>query len=174
MSITPNDITTDRAFYIRELQAYLRAVQRYRTGSTLVPADGIFGSRTAAAVREFQQDEALPVTGAVDRTTWDALYAAYLVVNLALSLPAAIQSPALPGDALSVGTRSDGVAFLQIMLRQLAQRFPGLPAERVITGVYSPLTAEAVTAIQQLSGLPETGTVDKATWAAVTRLYAAG
>ena len=76
MSVPTNDISSDRAVYVRELQSYLRTIQRYRSGSTLVPLDGLYGSRTAAAVREFQQEEGLPVTGVVDRATWDALYAA--------------------------------------------------------------------------------------------------
>ena len=174
MSLITNDITVDRAVYIRELQSYLRAVQRYRTGSTLVPDDGIFGSRTAAAVREFQQEEGLPVTGIVDRATWDVLYLAYLAVLTALSPPAPIQSYQAPETALVPGDQGDGVAFLQVMLRRLAQRFPGIPAETVITGVYSPFTAEAVAAIQQHSGLPVTGNTNNATWEAVTRLYGTG
>ncbi|MBQ8683981.1 MAG: peptidoglycan-binding protein [Clostridia bacterium] len=174
MSLITNDISVDRAAYIRELQSYLRTVQRYRTGSTLVPADGIFGSRTTAAVREFQQEEGLPVTGIVDRATWDALYLAYLAVLTILSPPKPIQVYQTPETALVPGDQGDGVAFLQVMLRRLAQRFPGIRAETVITGVYSPVTAQAIAAVQRLSGLPETGNTDRATWEAVTRLYGTG
>ncbi len=174
MSIPPNDISVDRAVYVRQLQSYLRTIQRYRTGSTLVPDDGIFGSRTAAAVREFQQEEGLPVTGVVDRATWDALYLAYLHVLAILSPPAPIQSYQSPETALVPGDQGDGVAFLQVMLRRLAQRFPEIPVETVITGIYSPTTAEAVASIQRQSGLPVTGNTDKATWEAVTRLYGTG
>ncbi len=174
MSIPPNDISVDRAVYVRQLQSYLRTVQRYRTGSTLVPDDGIYGSRTAAAVREFQQEEGLPVTGVVDRATWDALYLAYLQVLTLLSPPVPIQSYQSPETALVPGDQGDGVAFLQVMLRRLAQRFPEIPTETVITGIYSPTTAEAAAAIPRQSGLPVTGNTDRATWEAVTRLYGTG
>ncbi len=38
-----------------------------------VPIDGVFESRTEAAVRRFQQRSGLPISGAVDQATWDAL-----------------------------------------------------------------------------------------------------
>ena len=174
MSVPTNDISSDRAVYVRELQSYLRTIQRYRSGSTLVPLDGLYGSRTAAAVREFQQEEGLPVTGVVDRATWDALYAAYREILTVQAPPEPIQSYQYPESALVPGDQGDGVAFLQIMLRRLAGRYPGIPAETVITGVYSPATAEAVAALQGVSGLPQTGNTDKATWEAITRLYATG
>lgn len=169
--MTTNDITADRAYYIRELQTYLAAIQRDRTGSTLVPVDGIYGGRTAAAVREFQQEESLPITGVVDRTTWEAVYRAYLEILAKAAAPTPIQGYQNPETALVPGDRGDGVAFLQIMLRRLAQRFPQIPAEQSITGIYSPATALAVAAVQKRSGLPETGQTDKATWDAVTSLY---
>lgn len=169
--ITPNDITQDRSFYIRELQQYLRTIQQFRTGSSFVPIDGIFGSRTAAAVEEFQREEGLPVTGEVDKDTWDALRRVYLEILLLYMSPIPIQGYQNPVLALLPGDRGDGVAFLQIMLRQLSARYPNIPAEPVITGIYSPATAQAVMAIQRLSGLPETGQTDKATWNAVTNLY---
>lgn len=169
--MTSNDITVDRAYYVRELQSFLRTVQRFRTGSTLVPADGIFGSRTAAALREFQQEERLPVTGVADRATWDTLYRAYLAVLAENAAPTPIQGYQTPAFALVIGDQGDGVAFLQIMLRRLATRYPSIPAETVISGVYELSTARAVAALQRLSGLPPTGQTDKATWNAVTALY---
>ena len=169
--MTPNDITVDRAFYIRELQSYLRAIQRDRTGSTLVPTDGSYGSRTTAAVREFQQEEGLPVTGVTDRTTWEAARRAYLEILAKTASPTPIQGYQTPQTALAPGDRGDGVAFLQIMLRRLAGRFPGIPAEESISGIYTPDTALAVAAVQAVSDLPQTGLTDKATWDAVTRLY---
>ena len=166
-----NDITTDRGVYIRELQTYLRAIQRDRTGSTLVPVDGIYGSRTAAAVREFQREEGLPATGTVDRTTWDAARFAYLDILEKNAVPTPIQGYRNPQVALVPGDRGDGVAFLQIMLRRLAQRYSQIPAETAVTGIYTPETALAVAAVQARSDLPETGLTDKATWDAVTKLY---
>lgn len=42
-----------------------------------IPLSGIYDEPTAAAVRIFQQRNALPATGGVDRATWNALANAY-------------------------------------------------------------------------------------------------
>lgn len=36
--------------------------------------DGVYGTRTTTAVKAFQKDNGLPVTGIVDRNTWAALF----------------------------------------------------------------------------------------------------
>ena len=58
---------------IRSLQSMLRLLQRHAGKPTTVVPDGIFGPETARAVREFQQQNGLPVTGAADLTTWNAV-----------------------------------------------------------------------------------------------------
>jgi Putative peptidoglycan binding domain/Transglycosylase SLT domain len=50
------------------IQRALRTVS-----SQPIEADGLFGSRTASAVREFQAKNGIPVSGAVDKATWSAL-----------------------------------------------------------------------------------------------------
>jgi Putative peptidoglycan binding domain/Transglycosylase SLT domain len=42
-------------------------------GTQPIEADGLFGSHTASAVREFQAKSGIPVSGAVDKATWSAL-----------------------------------------------------------------------------------------------------
>ncbi|GAW93667.1 peptidoglycan-binding protein LysM [Calderihabitans maritimus] len=44
-----------------------------RAGFDPGPIDGIFGPRTEAAVKAFQRQKGLPVTGVVDTNTWIAL-----------------------------------------------------------------------------------------------------
>ena len=58
---------------IRSLQSMLRLLQRHAGKPTTVVPDGIFGPETARAVREFQQQNGLPVTGAADLATWNAV-----------------------------------------------------------------------------------------------------
>ena len=58
---------------IRSLQSMLRLLQRHAGKPTTVVPDGIFGLETARAVREFQQQNGLPVTGAADLATWNAV-----------------------------------------------------------------------------------------------------
>ena len=171
MTLQTNDITVDRAFYIRELQTYLRAIQVSLTGAADVPVDGVYGTNTARAVREFQEQAGLPVTGEADRATWEALRTAYLETVYENALPTPIQAYQDPTQFLQTGDQGDGVAFLQIMLRRLSLRYPNLPPVDTVSGIYTPETEQAVRALQRLVGLPETGLTDKPTWDAVTRLY---
>ena len=55
---------------MRQLQEQLDAISTVYTAIPRVTPDGIYGPRTAAAVREFQSIFGLPQTGAVDFATW--------------------------------------------------------------------------------------------------------
>ncbi|WP_088554756.1 PGRP and LysM peptidoglycan-binding domain-containing protein [Calderihabitans maritimus] len=59
---------TSRGPAVRVLQLLLT-----RAGFDPGPIDGIFGPRTEAAVKAFQRQKGLPVTGVVDTNTWIAL-----------------------------------------------------------------------------------------------------
>ena len=64
---------------IRSLQTMLRTLAHAdETLLKLVP-DGIYGPNTVQAVREFQRQNGLPVTGETDNTTWNKLVAIYTV-----------------------------------------------------------------------------------------------
>lgn len=53
---------------VKTLQLRLK-IQGYAPG----PIDGVFGSKTAAAVKQFQDAQGLTTTGVVDGATWEAL-----------------------------------------------------------------------------------------------------
>ena len=98
-TILDNDITVDERPYVLELQTYLRAIQRDRTGTTTVPRDGYYGADTAAGVREFQAGAGLPQTGRADRETWEAIFTAYETVRRAAQPP--LDARQLPRDTAS-------------------------------------------------------------------------
>lgn len=154
-----NDITGDSRPYVMELQSYLRAIQRARYGTTTVPMDGFYGNDTAAAVRQFQQAEQLPITGEVNRATWDAIYLVYQDTDRRQAPPLRIRGLRQP--LLQPGDRGDGVIFLNVML--------GIAGEE-----YTTTTEETIRKIQQVSFLPITGNTDKDTWDAVVALYNRG
>ena len=108
---THNDITTDRADHVRELQQYLHIVQRERNGITDVPVDGFFGELTAAAVREFQTDNGLEADGAVDRSTWEALYAAAVDIIALHAMPKPVQAFRMNQAPLDRGDTNDSGKF---------------------------------------------------------------
>ncbi len=66
--------------------------------------------------------------------------------------------------------QQEAIRNLQRYLRQLSyvnKNIPGPP----IDGIYDTATREAVRAFQREEGLPETGTVDQATWERLFRRY---
>ena len=170
MNVT-NDITADEAVYIRELQRYLRSIQRAVQGYSNVPVDGIYGRDTELAVRSFQQSVGLPVTGDVDRLTWEALFASYQTVEYLNSNPYSVYAYRQGQPPLMVGTQNDAVYMLQIILRQLKNSYEDMPAVEPPTGLYSENTAAAVQSLQHRSGVNETGVTDKATWDRIITLY---
>lgn len=77
-----------------------------------------------------------------------------------------------PGFTLSIGTRNESVRQLQEQLNVLANVY--YPINSVaVDGVYGQQTADAVREFQKLFDLPETGTVDFATWYKISDIYVA-
>ena len=61
-------------------KTYLNFISRYFFDIMSLAENGIFDTRTQNAVRQFQQIFALPVTGQVDRITWDRIAEVYRVL----------------------------------------------------------------------------------------------
>ncbi len=123
-------------------------------------ADGVFGPLTQAAVRSWQADHSVPVTGVVDAPTWRALLRAAPAVTPAPS-PGATSPGRHPeltryqGITLRFGAHRPAVAALQRRL--------GIPAD----GRFGPQTRAAVKRFQRRSHLPVTGVVGRRTWRAL-------
>ena len=64
--------------HIYEIQDYLRRVARDNENIPLVVPSGVYDERTEDAIRKFQREYGLTVTGKVDRETWEKLYEVYL------------------------------------------------------------------------------------------------
>ena len=75
--MTPNDFERDA---ILNIQRYLRHLSFHDDSigeSGSIPLDGIWESDTRDAIINFQKSRSLPVTGTVDRQTWNTLKAEY-------------------------------------------------------------------------------------------------
>ncbi|MBQ9121990.1 MAG: peptidoglycan-binding protein [Lachnospiraceae bacterium] len=75
-----------------------------------------------------------------------------------------------PGYTLSQGSSGEKVRQLQEQLNRIGENYPALP-RLAADGIYGPRTAEAVSIFQNIFSLPQTGTVDFATWYAISRIY---
>ncbi|MGG6468796.1 peptidoglycan-binding protein [Saccharococcus caldoxylosilyticus] len=118
---------------------------------------GYYGTVTATAVRQFQKEYQLPVTGAADGAT-------IAKINEALKKQAPSYPPASQGTIyLTIGSAGDQVKQVQAKLKQL-----GYFTYPEITGYYGAITADAVKRFQNSAGLKATGVVDAETYERLT------
>lgn len=75
-----------------------------------------------------------------------------------------------PGYTLTIGSSGEKVRQMQQQLNRIAQNYPALPTV-VADGIYGPKTAEAVRVFQRIFKLPQTGTVDYATWYEISDIF---
>lgn len=66
---------------VRQMQEQLNVIAEVYTAIPRITADGIFGSRTAEAVREFQSVFGLPESGVVDFKTWYKISEIYVGIS---------------------------------------------------------------------------------------------
>ena len=144
-----------------------RISQNYPAIPKVTPVDGIFGSRTEAAVRKFQEIFNLDVDGVVGKATWYALVRLYTAVTNLSELRSQGQRfysisweyPNSPRE----GSTGEKVRHLQYMLAVLAEYIPQIPP-LAVDGIFGKETKESVLAAQRYFGLPETGVVNADTW----------
>ena len=115
-------------------------------GTSRLATDGAFGSGTERAVRAFQTASVLPVSGIVDRATWDAL-------GLAGRIDLAV---------LTVGSRHPAVSSLQQALAKVLKK------KIATTGIFTTALANDVKLFQKRVNLPVSGRVGPSTWKVLT------
>ena len=115
-------------------------------GTSRLATDGSFGPGTERAVRAFQTASVLPVSGIVDRATWDAL-------GLAGRTDLAV---------LKVGSRHPAVSSLQQALSKVLKK------KITATGVFTTSLANDVKLFQKRVKLPVNGRVGPSTWKVLT------
>ena len=144
-----------------------RIAQNYPAIPKIANVDGIFGSRTEASVRKFQEVFGLDVDGIVGKETWYELVRLYTAVTRLSELRSQGQQyysvawNLNPG--IYPGEGGNKVRHLQYMLSMLSEFIPQIPPVTT-DGIYGPNTANAVRAAQGWFDLPVTGTVDERTW----------
>lgn len=170
-SFPDNDITIDDRLYIEEIQEFLRALEMQESATSSVSVDGIFDPQTTAAVKKFQRQNGLPVTGVVNNATFVKMVEANnrLLNRKAFTVP--IHSfPLQSGYIMRQGDRNDTVFFLNIMLHDIGSVFRNIPLPPRDEN-YSETTAAAVRAVQRALGIAATGLTNRQTWNGIAHLY---
>lgn len=157
------------------LQVALNRISQNYPAIPKIPAeDGIFGSRTEAAVIAFQQIFGLTPDGIVGPGTWYEMVRLYTGVTALSELRSQGQQfysiNWSPPNGLELGDTGEKVRQLQYMLSTLSTYIPSMPPLN-IDGIYGQATRAAVLAAQRRFALPETGTVGAATWDAIYDQY---
>ena len=160
---------------VRNIQRYLRALSYENPAISRPPLNGVFGSATESALKEFQSELGLEATGRADKNTFDTLYREYLSASARNDTTAPLDFfPTVPrGYEIDLGERSLTVKILQLLLTELSVVFDTLD-DIAMTGIYDEATAQNVRKFQFLSSLPVTGRVDRVTWNRILRDYANG
>ena len=158
------------------IQTELNRIGRNYPAIPRIPVvDGIFGSKTEAAVRKFQQVFNLGVDGIVGSATWYALVRLYTaVLSLSELESQGQQFTDISWDyprLLRQGDRGDDVRHLQYMLSVLSEFIPRIPKIEV-DGIFGPATRQAVLAAQRYFGLAQDGLVGEKTWDAIYDQFA--
>ena len=148
---------------VRSLQTMLRVIGQGNSNFPTVVPDGIYGKNTESAVRQFQKDNRIPITGVADNTTWDLLVIEYELALADQNPAAPLQIVLQPGQVIRAGEWNYHLFLIQAMLAALARihtEFPDVP----VSGVLDSQTGKSISHFQSISGLPVTGEVDKRTW----------
>ena len=155
---------------VLRLQEMLSALGKDRLWLPELTEDGVFDEQTLEAVMLLQRELELPVTGKVDRRTWNAIRSLWNMEQnrKGSGRPARM----VPGKGILVGKgeQSDFFAVQQTMFRLLGERFERLSRGRG-DGVNDEDSQSDLRWLQRAAGLEETGEMDHDTWEMLTRLY---
>lgn len=148
---------------IRSLQTMLRVIAQEDERQPSVVPDGIYGNQTTAAVAAFQRNHGIPSTGVADQATWESIVEAYEPALIRVGPAEPIEIILEPGQIIRRGDSEPNVYLLQAILIVLSDVYSSITPPGV-NGTLDDATASALEAFQELSGLPQTGELDKVTW----------
>lgn len=155
---------------VTDLQQMLRTISFVTEGYPSLIPDGIYGASTEEAVRTFQRNFSLPVTGRVDFETFLAIVEVY---NDAIEQLNILNGPVQRFPiSLSIGPGQNHpvIYVVQGMLGALHDTYPEIK-KPTLTGTVDPVTAEDIRLIQTLSGIPITGAINSQTYQRIVQLY---
>ncbi len=154
---------------VTSLQSMLRAIAFVEQQFPIISATGLFDEATLEAVLRFQKQNYLPVTGVVNKETWDSIASSFLNAYRQVP-PVAVPPYALDNRSIYPGQSYPALYPIQGMLNGLASVLDGI-SEVASTGNLDPTTEQNLRHVQRSAGLPENGVLDRATWEALVRLF---
>lgn len=155
---------------VRSLQQMLRTIAFVSEGYPSVIPDGIYGHSTEEAVRTFQRNYNLPVTGTVDYETFLGIVAVYdsAIEQLNILNGPIIRFPI--SLTIEPGQSHPVVYLVQGMLAALHDTYPDIKKPE-LTGTIDQTTADDIRFVQQVSGIPVNGGINSVTYQRIMQLY---
>lgn len=150
-----------RQEHISEIQEYLGKIQLESGDLMTVFPNGTYGERTRSAVREFQQENGLPVTGEINSDTWNEITSVY--IRSVKNIPNPYQPFYYRGQKWQKGDEGLPVWVIQSMFRELGKVCDNVPSVEVC-GKFMEDMEEAVRFFRKKCGLPDDCAVDCETW----------
>ncbi|GHU56755.1 hypothetical protein FACS1894132_14400 [Clostridia bacterium] len=138
---------------IKEMQTYLAYISKFISSIPRVVPDGIFNDTTKSAVKAFQREFNLPVSGQVTPETWDEIVAVYKIYKG--------ETPQSVDVFHSNGMNPKFEYIPDVMLEKISEKFFNIPKDR----------SKAIRKIQKLSGIPESNEINSETWNRILKLY---
>lgn len=155
---------------VRGLQYMLRRLAMEYDFLPRLSADGIFGERTLEAVMLFQRELYPPVTGVVDRGTWNAIRDLWYETERRIGPARSLRAFPSEGHKVMPGEEQEILILPQAMLQILSRYLDGI-GQAPVTGHHDEVSADNIRWVQRAAGLEQTGVLDRQTWDMLSRLY---
>ena len=157
----------DTGIEVSTVQYYLAFLGFFFYDLPPITITGVFDEATRDAVFTFQNKYGLPVTGIVDRDTWNTLTKVYNELVSVLPEPyKQFESEIYPGRFIVPGDSGAYVVTIQENLQNIAKIDPSIPYIEV-TGEFDEATQNAVRALQAQLGLEQNGVVGPIIWSEI-------
>ena len=157
---------------VSTIQYYLSYIALFVPSVLPATLDGSYGEGTAEAVRSFQRTYGLPITGEVDRATFDKMENVYFGIVSEIDYEFRIgRILPFPGRVLREGIEGNDVRVLQEYLNYISNSYPEIP-KVTADGVFGPATARQVSLFKELFNLPGSAErVNAISWNAIANIY---
>lgn len=170
MNTSVNDFSPFLGQPIRSAQTFLREIgNKYDEMPTVIP-DGIYGEQTEASVKWFQNFRGLPVTGVIDKQTWDTLLEDYLFLLSEREPPVCVNLLPKDFDIILPDETNIHLQPIQAMIKNLSGKFDTV-SDLEITGIHDEASVNSVKSLQKILGREENGNIDKAFWNDLAAIY---
>ncbi len=155
------------------IQYSLRSISQIYPNIPRPLVNGQFGEETAAAVRGFQQEFNLPVSGQINYATWEMILSVYHNLETMRIGQGGLNLALSPGETvlweMDDASCQAVLSVVQAVLNNMAGDFFNL--DSVTPNCKPQVNAQAIAAFQKLANLPATGVLDRNTWNIMLRFY---